>query len=303
MLFHIGYHKTGTTFLQRHVFEFADCFHRVPQREIFLQVVNPHELEFDSEQVSAYIEQKQAEAQRKGALAVFSNERLSGGPHSGGYDSMEIMRRIKACAPRAKILIFVREQRSMLLSMYAQYVKGVGCMSLQEYCGINDVNHRKELFRPIYLEFDRLVEKYQAQFEQVLVLPFESLRENASTVLEQILSFCDIERDKWPEIALSDQQASNTSRSATLQRLDRFFHPIRSHTIPHVGATYYSQAGRVLAGGMSRVVSALPLGWLDRRLKNKDADFVREFVGTRFVESNQRLSKLINIDLSQYGYY
>lgn len=303
MLFHLGHHKTGSTFLQRNVFEAAACFHRVPQREIFHQFIHPHELEFDGEKGRAYVAQKQAEADGEGAVPVFSNERLSGCPHSGAYDSIEVMRRILQCAPEAKILIFVREQKSMLLSMYSQYVRGFGCMPLEEYCRPSDVNHRKEMFKPVYLEFDRLVELYQAHFENVLVLPFELLKEDANSVLERLLLFCNIEGEKRPSIDLARQKASNTSRSAVLQRLDRFFHPLRSKTIPHVGSTYYSSVGRLTTGGLTRLASALPLGFLEKRLRTKDADFIEAFVGQRFRESNLRLARLMKMDLSRYGYY
>ena len=69
---------------------------------------------------------------KTGLIPIYSNERLSGGPHTGGSDSAEIARRIKICAPSSKIIIIIREQEDMILSSYSQYIRAVGSASLKE---------------------------------------------------------------------------------------------------------------------------------------------------------------------------
>ena len=51
-------------------------------------------------------------------VPVISHERLSGYPHSGGHDSKEIAHRLAAVFPNAKVVIVIREQKSMILSNY-----------------------------------------------------------------------------------------------------------------------------------------------------------------------------------------
>ena len=41
---------------------------------------------------------------------VLSAERLSGNPHSGGYDSLQTAERLHRLFPQAKVLVVVREQ-------------------------------------------------------------------------------------------------------------------------------------------------------------------------------------------------
>ena len=50
-LFHIGYHKTTTTFIQRFLFEAHPAvFHRVPQRAIHAALILPGPLTLDAGQ-------------------------------------------------------------------------------------------------------------------------------------------------------------------------------------------------------------------------------------------------------------
>jgi len=302
MLFHIGYHKTATTFLQKELFESMPMFHRVPQREIFWNLIFPHTLEFDVAKASEFVRGYQKIAEHEGAVPVFSNERLSGGHHTGGHDSVDLCERIALVAPEARILLFVREQKSLILSLYAQYVKAMGCVSLQEYCQSSYTNHNKELFNPITLEFDRLVACYLDRFQNVLVMPFELLKRDPDAVIARIVEFAGGSVAVLKGRDFGHTAARNTARSAVLQRVDRFLHPLRYHNIPHVGSTYYNPIGRYLAGGVSRMVGWLPTKWLDRRLSRKDRAFVEKFVANRYVESNSRLSKLIGMNLADLGY-
>jgi len=301
-LFHIGYHKTGTTFLQKEVFEAYNILHRVPQREIFWNIIFPNTLNYDKANSSEFISEAIVQAKHTGALPVFSNERLSGGHHTGGHDAVELADRIKMCAPNARILIFVREQKSLLLSLYAQYVKGMGCLSLAEYCDPRYTTHTKELFNPVTLEFDRLVAEYMRRFDRVLVLPFELLKADPDNVIKTILNFAGVSEHEAKKISVASRGATNVSRSAILQRVDRFFHPFRSRNIPHVGSTYCNRFSRTFARSISGVVKHLPLGILERRLRRADEAFISNFVAHRYSESNRHLSEMIGIDLHRLGY-
>ena len=45
-LFHIGYHKTGTSFIQQQIFEKNNCFRRVNQYEINRALIYPGPFHF-----------------------------------------------------------------------------------------------------------------------------------------------------------------------------------------------------------------------------------------------------------------
>jgi hypothetical protein len=67
--------------------------------------------------------------ERGGLIPMVSSERLSGNPHSGGYDSAVLAERLHQVFPGARVLVMIREQRSMILSSWAQYVRvGGACL-------------------------------------------------------------------------------------------------------------------------------------------------------------------------------
>ena len=64
----------------------------------------------------------------EGLSPVVSFERFSGNPFSGGYDSKEIADRLVRVFPDARVLVIVREQRSMIVSTYKKYVREGGAL-------------------------------------------------------------------------------------------------------------------------------------------------------------------------------
>ena len=75
ILLHIGYHKTGTSFLQKNIFEkFPKIFNRVPQRMVFDHFIYPNPFNYSEERSSqfskAWIDKKKSDK----TITVFSNE-------------------------------------------------------------------------------------------------------------------------------------------------------------------------------------------------------------------------------------
>ena len=59
--------------------------------------------------------------------------RLAGQAFSGGYDTKEIADRLKAVFPDGRIVVVVREQRSMIVSTYKQYLKAGGPSGIEAF--------------------------------------------------------------------------------------------------------------------------------------------------------------------------
>ena len=115
---------------------------------------------------------------------------MSGGIHSGGFDSRDICERLNTCFPNGKVLIVIREQKSMLYSAYSQYIKGGGSYSIKEYL-FPKTKKVKGLFKFNYLEYHHLIEYYYKYFgkNNVLVLPYEMMKEDQERFLQNILFF------------------------------------------------------------------------------------------------------------------
>src|SRR5437764_1150862 len=116
-LIHIGYHKTGSTWLQQTIFRdarigFATHETPLPVDEAFI-AQNPFTV--DADVARERFEGPVTEAADRGLVYAISHERLSGDVGTGGVDSRMIADRLVSSFPAARVLIVVREQRSMLL--------------------------------------------------------------------------------------------------------------------------------------------------------------------------------------------
>ncbi|MEO1711864.1 MAG: sulfotransferase domain-containing protein, partial [Bacteroidota bacterium] len=195
-LIHIGYHKTGTTWLQQFLFRPSLGYEPlVPpsERPQFGQsFIYPSELTWNAKMERLSYTACVAEIRQKGLVPVLSAERLSGAFQAGGYDSAMIARRLREVFPEGKVLIVIREQASMILSSYVQYVRAGGARTLRAYF---QQSRRAPGFIPGFslehFQYDRLITYYQSLFgkERVLVLTYEAFRENPVSFVESIQHF------------------------------------------------------------------------------------------------------------------
>ena len=297
-LLHIGYHKTGSSWLQKCVFENAKAgFSRVRGlKKLSLVEANP--FDFEARKVSKKIEPRIREAQARNLVPVLSRERLSGNPHSGGYDSKIIADRLAAVFPTARVLVVIREQISMLVSVYKQYIQIGGAATFQQYVTRPSVPPRIPLFRFDFFEYHRLISYYQDLFgaTNVLVLPYELLRTQPEKFLEQIGEFLDV-----PAIH-SDGRWQNVSASALTLSLKR--HANRYVVLDSVNpAPPFAVPGsnEILLRTCRRVDTKIPVALRDR-YERRWREYAEREVGTRYAESNALTEKLTNLDLRAFGY-
>jgi len=196
---HIGYHKTGSTFLQWRVFpELKANF--VSGLEIdYIALAETYDPERFVESLASQFRIIEHDK------TILSQETLSGRGdgntrwdqypgHEGNriWDKFLIADRLKQTFPHAKILIVIRNQLDYILSVYAwkTVIRGIERRSLPEYLKHNF----EERLRP-KLSYDKLVQRYVDLFgrEKVLVLPFEMLAENQQKYVGEILSFLGAE--------------------------------------------------------------------------------------------------------------
>ena len=203
VLVHVGLARTGTTWLQKHVF--ANSPHIFTPADPSLKAMERakqlarrlckdereravNELDFD---IDGFRRPKWfLIAVPAGKAAVISSERLSGSVLSGGFDRAIIARRIKAVFPKARILLVIREQRALLMSMYIQYLKYGGWNTIGDFVDPRS-DGRLPCFSPSYLMYDRLIGLYQDTFgpANVLVLPYEKFAAELEDYVGAICAF------------------------------------------------------------------------------------------------------------------
>ena len=101
-IFHIGFHKTGTTWFQNYYYPFvtnASYINAINTKDIF---VDKNAFDTNYENLKLIDDSN---------TLIFCHEELSGNIHTGGmnaYVTKGIANRIKSIYPDAKIIIFIR---------------------------------------------------------------------------------------------------------------------------------------------------------------------------------------------------
>jgi hypothetical protein len=190
VLIHIGYHKTASTWLQKRFFiKENGYFKPLSMSEIVESFVIPGCFNFNSENVRLEIS-KQLFSLDEVLVPLISHERLSGDPFTGGRDAKEIAGRLHETFPNGKILIVVREQCSIISSLYKTYVALGGTATLKKFL-FPPQNEEQQWFDPSMYKYDVLIRYYCQLFgrRNVLVMNFDDLLKERTSFCKSISSF------------------------------------------------------------------------------------------------------------------
>jgi hypothetical protein len=303
-LIHVGYHKTGTTWLQRRIFSdeslgYTQIRPRTLIDEAFV-VGNPWR--FDPKEATSHFEKFAAEAEEKGTTLVVSHERLSGLPLMNGVDARPIADRIAATYPQGKVLIVIREQREMMLSIYKQNILRFGKDPFEHMWRERTIRERR---RPgpsleVY-EYHDLIGYYMELFgpERVLVLPFEQLKTDAVGFVGEIQKFLGLPLPT--EVPTDRDNVALPAAAISLVRyVNVFFRMLGIGTV-FAGPIADKRSRRVRLAILKGAGPVLPRSW-SRRIEKRWRETALELATGRFAESNRITSELTGLDLSRYGY-
>jgi hypothetical protein len=308
LLVHIGYHKTGTAWLQNAWWSdpttgykwISEHSGKHPVRRIVLE----RPFEFDAEDIRRKLDKLVERARAKGLLPVVSLERLSGHPFSGGYDSKQNADRLREVVPDAKVLIVIREQKSIIASTYKQYVTAGGIAPLDQFIDPpTTVGARVPPFDFRHFEYDHLIRYYQTLFgkDAVLVLPYDELLRNGRAFIEAIAQFAGKPLPDDVLARLPNTPRENPTPSAltiaAIRVLNRFAPPGELNATPLL----HSQLALRATKRLNKRHTPL-LGPVDRRMDERLRRKVADAVGNRYAESNRRTAELTGVDLDALGW-
>lgn len=306
VLLHLGLHRTGSTWLQQRIFDGRDGRPTpvVPDRsESARRIVLPREDDFDADEVRRWLGERIDAVRAGGGVAVLSNERFSGNPHSGWFDADRTFDRLARVLPNAKVLVVLREQRDLVRSLWLQYVRIGGPASLADYLRPPDPgDHRAPCFDPAFLRFDRLVENLDRRFgrDRVLAIPYDRLRRDPRDFLARIAGFVGAPIP-MPRDAAEKVYASPGVVAASLQRRVNFW-CVRStlHRAPPLALHPIEKIASLAARAASRVASPLIESSRRRAATARIEARLASLAGLR--ESNARLAERIGEDLDALGW-
>lgn len=302
IFFHIGYHKTGTTWLQEKIlvqhpqifFMGLSSTRGFEQHPWLYDFFYDDPLDFNETYFRDRFTQVETHAAKK--VIGICNERLSGSMLKG-KDAALHAERIKSVCPHAKIIISIRNQYTMVEAIYKQYVKEGGWCTVGQFL---DEAMRKDsyFFSLHHLRYHRLIDYYANLFggHNVCVLAFEDLCEDPARYLEKYFTFLNVDsglvgtlQGKTARI----NQSLPVSSIALLRILNRF---LKSGWNPFYPSWWPSQSRRVvktvLAHGSRLIPNGRPL------LSEKQRGGIHHL----YSASNAALEKTYGLPLSGYGY-
>lgn len=309
-LIHIGFHKTGSTWLQHELFAAgSDCFFPLapgpgvdPRKYIGKKFVRDEDrFLLSSFDLNTDAIQQTAEAVFESGdpgdrIPVISYERLSGNPHAGSFDARIIADRIKAAFPGARIFIVIREQKDAILSTYFQYLKIGGTDLVSDYL-TRSYDGRRPGFSPSAFNYTDLVDYYCGLFapESVLVLPYEMMRDSVGEFLRRLGDFTGNDLEHFTgKAAVSYNKRKKDFLVPRFPLLNLF----RRRSSVNGYSPLYLPGSKFVFDTVDSLI-----GISNKKRVRKVKQQIEEIIGCRYVSGNRRLSERIGIDLSVYGYY
>jgi len=159
VIWHIGYIKNASTFLQR---------------DIFPKLENVKYFTTDLKNIN--------DKPVPNMINLFSHENMAGDmTHSTAKKGFEKLDKLKRNFPEAKILLIYRNKNRWVKSVYNQYVKEGGKYSFSKWF--------ERVFDTEFLDYESMFSYLKNNFKQVLILPFELLIEDHKTFVEKLCKF------------------------------------------------------------------------------------------------------------------
>jgi hypothetical protein len=279
IFFHIGYHRTGTTFLQRDIF--PQC------REKIILALNNNQLDclikyfaYNEDrkitEMELYSELKKKIGDDIEIPIVASSERYSG---TYWEDSFDISKKIKKSFDNANIIICIRKQQTVIPSLYSNYLKGGGTESYSTYVQKVIENNK--------FDYEKLITHYRDLFntESVLVLVYEDLKKNREHFIGQLLDFIGIRNSV--EIKYNDI-IRNKRNSVLEQRLHYILNRLAPHSDGSFSKLYevFSDLSRKCASRIDQM-QLVKLTPFEQHIK------CNQMISAHYADSNQKVFDLL----------
>lgn len=195
-VFHIGYPKTATSWLQSSFLPKVKNANYIPRGETARAFVQCSHWEFNPHAV------REKFANYSDKRMIFSLEGFVGTTHNfglNGYLTVEHAHRIKETYPEATIILFIRKQTEIIASSYAQYIKGGGTHGIRKFLHHQSLRNLGGLmlFNWQYFEYHHVIKLYSDLFgkENVHVFLFEDFMQNRQEFIKSFSSSLKLEVD------------------------------------------------------------------------------------------------------------
>ena len=301
---HIGYHKTATTWFQKHFYPCVRNARFVSRERVRAALLEVGAFHFDPETARAELGVAKEES------VTLCEEGLSGYLHNGGLGghlSRAAAERIQAVFPDARIVIFIRSQPSIVAASYEQYVRGGGTYSLRRYAfagnylkGARSEFHRAPRFTFDHYEYGPLIAHYRSLFgaDNVHVFPFEAFRKDSRAFLEDYARTLDLDVD-IPALTI---RATNRAYGLRVMDIVRLLNLLTSRTVIDKQFLVHIPFWYALVRGIGEGLNALPLLGRSAPAEAVLGRQVHDWIRQRYWRSNRALMEATGLPLDAFGY-
>lgn len=303
IVLHVGYHKTATTYLQRTVFPahpeilYLGKPWATPElKRLVLEWQFAPSLQLDPDvyrtSFAMQIDKLAADSSR---LPLISQESLHSGPNWDGGHVPEMARRIRATFPQARILLTIRNQTSLIESLYKHYVYLGGTLPFEKYLH-ESVHARCGLLAK--LEYDRVIALYRSLFgsEHVGVMLHEDLNARLEEALSGLQHFIGLVQP-FDAMRSRVNVSAGPRSTAVIRRINLLLARDFEQQYYQAAAARPSGPADRLRRALARQALKLPRG-RGSILRAEDRRFIRR----HFAASNARLADQLGRDLAELGY-
>lgn len=230
--FHLGDFKTGTTWMQKHAFSanpemiyLGDPFD-LKLRRLFHLLIDSRDIDFSPKSLRKMFENELCGLDKDDKFVVCSREVLSATNYITGENARRNAERIKAVFPDAKISFIIRDQFSMIVSIYSQYIKMGGTLNIKDF--IYDSFESRGLIER--LQYDKTLKMYISVFgeENVHFDIYDEFCKSPKEFLRRMFVFIGCKQLELSNVKIESRL--NKSLTSTGANVGRFFnHFVRSH--------------------------------------------------------------------------
>ena len=296
VVIHVGLHKTGSSFLQRHFFP------SLPGVQFVDRVAGHKFLDYlrweDDFVYSAAEARKIFDAccgrRQPGAVVLLSDEQYYGMPYNGCALRKRNVDRLAAIFPKSRIVVVLRNPRDMLESLYLQYIKAGGSANWRQF-----LEYRREFLfvSNAYFQYGYYIQYLHGLFgkDRVVVQLYEDFRSDPAAFLNSWCELLGTPPNSWDR-ALLDIRA-NPSIAPAVAPVMRFLNKFVSSP---------KQPFQLLPRVCYRVSNRLMLTCSKVFAGKGVKRVIPEQAAKQFLapcrESNLLLEELIGTDLAPLGY-
>ena len=301
---HIGYHKTGTNWFQRHFYPHASSHTYIRRPVVREALLDIGAFKFDPARAADILGLDDS------IPPILCEEELSGNIHTGGLAgclSKDMAYRIHSILPDATVVIFIRNQVSMIASAYKQYVREGGTYSAERYLNAPRYWHNSG-FRPAkapHFAFDHfdylpLIRHYRDVFgaHRVRVYPFEQFVMDGAGFARHFAEKQGLDVN-WDAVRYETVNAPYRSTAFRLAKmLNRFTYRDVAYKRYWINVPgLYRKQGKLL-----RALNRTRLAGSNLPPHELLTPQQLEQINNRYRDSNRTLSELLGLPLDELGY-